>query len=42
LVLVTLHVAAALKHHVWDGDNVLLRMLPFATLRGAGLPEERR
>jgi cytochrome b561 len=24
-----LHVAAALKHHFWDKDNVLKRMLPF-------------
>ena len=42
LLLVVLHVAAALKHHFWDADNVLLRMLPFTTLRGAGRPEERR
>ena len=42
LLLVVLHVAAALKHHFWDADNVLLRMLPFTTRRGAGRPEERR
>lgn len=29
LVLVVLHVAAALKHHVLDHDDVLTRMLPF-------------
>jgi cytochrome b561 len=27
--LVIVHVAAALKHHVADGDDVLARMLPF-------------
>lgn len=32
LVLV-LHVGAALKHHVFDGDNVLRRMLPFGKSR---------
>lgn len=32
LVLVA-HVGAALKHHVFDGDNVLRRMLPFGKLR---------
>jgi cytochrome b561 len=29
LLLIVLHVTAALKHHVIDRDNVLLRMLPF-------------
>ncbi len=29
LLLVGLHVAAALKHHLWDRDNVLTRMIPF-------------
>ena len=29
LVLVLLHVAAALKHHFWERDTVLLRMLPW-------------
>lgn len=28
-VLLALHVLAALKHHIWDRDNVLTRMLPF-------------
>lgn len=27
--LLLLHVGAALKHHFWDGDTVLKRMLPF-------------
>ena len=29
LVVVCIHVAAALKHHVLDRDEVLVRMLPF-------------
>jgi cytochrome b561 len=29
-VLAVLHVLAALKHHFWNRDGVLLRMLPFA------------
>lgn len=29
LLLIVLHVAAALKHHVIDRDNILARMLPF-------------
>ncbi|KAB2840347.1 MAG: cytochrome b, partial [Burkholderiales bacterium] len=29
LVLVLLHIAAALKHHLFDGDETLARMLPF-------------
>jgi len=29
IVLLIAHVAAALKHHFWDRDNVLIRMLPF-------------
>lgn len=35
LALVALHVAAALKHHFWNRDTVLTRMLPF-------LPAPRR
>jgi cytochrome b561 len=27
------HILAALKHHFWDKDDVLVRMLPFT--RGA-------
>lgn len=29
-VVATLHVLAAIKHHWWNKDDVLLRMLPFA------------
>jgi cytochrome b561 len=36
LVLVVLHVAAALKHHVLDRDDVLVRMLPFLKPRSPG------
>jgi cytochrome b561 len=28
-ILLALHVLAALKHHIWDRDTVLTRMLPF-------------
>ncbi len=30
---VVLHVAAALKHHVWNGDEVLWRMIPLRALK---------
>ncbi len=33
LLLLLAHVGAALKHHVFDDDDVLRRMLPFARLR---------
>ncbi|HVY06194.1 MAG TPA: cytochrome b [Burkholderiales bacterium] len=33
VVVVALHVAAALKHHLIDRDNVLQRMLPFLKQR---------
>ena len=33
LLVLVAHVGAALKHHVFDRDNVLRRMLPFAKLR---------
>lgn len=36
LALVVLHVAAALKHHVLDRDDVLTRMLPFLKPRNPG------
>ncbi len=36
LVLVVLHAAAALKHHVLDRDDVLTRMLPFLKPRAPG------
>ena len=29
ILLLIIHVGAALKHHFWDGDSVLRRMLPF-------------
>ncbi len=34
LMLVTIHAAAALKHHFLDGDDVLARMLPCVKPRG--------
>lgn len=36
LVLIVLHVAAALKHHILDRDDVLVRMLPFLKPRVSG------
>lgn len=30
ILLLALHIAAALKHHWWNRDDVLTRMLPFA------------
>ena len=30
IALLVIHVAAALKHHLWDRDDVLVRMLPFS------------
>ena len=33
VALVTLHVAAAAKHHLIDRDATLTRMLPFAATR---------
>jgi cytochrome b561 len=35
--IAVLHVLAALKHHFWDKDTVLLRMLPFTKLDTARL-----
>ncbi len=32
LAIAVLHILAALKHHFWNKDNVLLRMLPFTNL----------
>jgi cytochrome b561 len=29
ILLLLLHVAAALKHHFWDKDDVLKSMIPF-------------
>jgi len=31
-VIAVLHILAALKHHLWDKDDVLVRMLPFARI----------
>jgi len=33
LLVLVVHVGAALKHHVFDQDNVLRRMLPFGRVR---------
>jgi cytochrome b561 len=33
LLVLVAHVGAALKHHVFDNDNVLRRMLPFGRPR---------
>jgi cytochrome b561 len=38
LLMLVPHVGAALKHHVFDNDNVLRRMLPFGRLRGDSAP----
>jgi cytochrome b561 len=37
LAIAILHILAALKHHFWNKDNVLVRMLPFAGLRKSKL-----
>jgi cytochrome b561 len=34
-VIAVLHILAALKHHFWNKDDVLLRMLPFIKTHGA-------
>jgi cytochrome b561 len=31
--IAVLHILAALKHHFWDRDDVLLRMIPFTQRR---------
>jgi cytochrome b561 len=38
--IAVLHILAALKHHFWNKDTVLLRMLPFTKLDTAK-PEKR-
>jgi len=38
LLVLVAHVGAALKHHVFDNDNVLRRMLPFGRLRHDSTP----
>lgn len=42
LLVLVAHVGAALKHHVFDNDNVLRRMLPFAHLRPLPTPKGDR
>ncbi|WP_158883071.1 cytochrome b [Rhodanobacter sp. L36] len=42
LLVLVAHVGAALKHHVFDKDNVLRRMLPFARLRNDSTSKEDR
>jgi len=39
LLVLVAHVGAALKHHVFDNDNVLRRMLPFGRLRNEPAPK---
>jgi cytochrome b561 len=42
LLVLVAHVGAALKHHVFDKDNVLRRMLPFARVRNDSTSEGDR
>jgi len=42
ILLLVAHVGAALKHHVFDNDDVLRRMLPFARSRNPPSSEEDR
>jgi cytochrome b561 len=35
-VIAVLHILAALKHHFWNKDDVLVRMLPFVKQRTIG------
>ncbi|HEY8586456.1 MAG TPA: cytochrome b [Rhodanobacter sp.] len=42
ILLLVAHVGAALKHHVFDNDNVLRRMLPFGRLRDRPTDQERQ
>jgi cytochrome b561 len=41
LLLLVVHVAGALKHHVVDNDDVLRRMLPFGRLRNPSEGDRR-
>jgi cytochrome b561 len=34
LALAILHILAALKHHFWNKDDVLIRMVPFTRSEG--------
>jgi cytochrome b561 len=38
LLMLVAHVGAALKHHMFDNDNVLRRMLPFGRVRNDSTP----
>ncbi|MDB5577552.1 MAG: cytochrome b [Bradyrhizobium sp.] len=40
LASAALHAAAALKHHFWDRDDVLMRMVPLLRKRRAPVPTE--
>ena len=40
LALAALHVAAAIKHLVWDRDDVAARMVPILRRRGSSIPSE--
>lgn len=40
LALAALHVAAAIKHLVWDRDDVAARILPILRRRGSSIPSE--
>jgi cytochrome b561 len=42
VLLLLAHVGGALKHHVFDNDNVLRRMLPFGRLRQDSPEGDRR
>src|SRR3979411_3130783 len=39
-VIAVLHILAALKHHFWNRDDVLVRMLPFARINKVKPEEE--
>lgn len=40
LALAALHIAAAIKHLVWDRDDVAARMVPFLPRQGASISSE--
>ncbi|WP_430391320.1 cytochrome b [Dyella sp. 20L07] len=42
VIVLVLHVGGALKHHLIDRDNTLLRMLPFRRLRHDSIPQGER
>ena len=41
-VIAVLHILAALKHHFWNRDDVLLRMLPFTRRRRDDCEDDER